>query len=142
MESDIARSLRIEKWRQIILEANNSDMPKIQYIHEHNLSENSFYYWQRLFRREAVENGTAPAAVPQSVHGVPQPADSLPAGSSFIEVTPPSVQAPSAPSCKERCADPDPEWTMMLRHGDYSLYLDNKVSEKCLKTVLRAISHA
>lgn len=139
METDIARRLRIEKWRQIILEANNSDIPKIQYINEHNLSENSFYYWQRFFRKEAVANGNALSSVPQPAHDEALPANQ---GSSFIEVTAPSVPAPSTAACSQETSDPDPEWAMMLRHGDYNLYIDNSVSEKCLKTVLRAISHA
>lgn len=142
MEPDIARSLRIEKWRQIILEANNSDIPKIQYIREHNLSENSFYYWQRFFRREAVANGAALSAAPQPAHNAVQPVEPGLPGSPFIEVTAPPAPAPSTASCQGQCSDPDPEWAMMLRHGDYSLYIDNSVSEKCLKTVLRAISHA
>lgn len=146
MASDIAHDLRVEKWRQIILEANNSDIPKIQYMREHNLSENSFYYWQRFFRKEAIENGTALSAIPQN-----QPVNERSAApgqqvSSFIEVTAPSVPdpAPSAPAapCTVPDSEPDSSWTMMLRHGDYSLYLDNSVSEKCLKTVLRAIPHA
>lgn len=139
MGSDIAHNLRVEKWRPIILEANNSDIPKIQYIHEHNLSENSFYYWQRFFRREAgcAESFSAPGQN-QSVSGVPVPASGQ--VSSFIEVSAPSL--PVSSDRTESSQNTDPEWTMMLRHGDYSLYLDNNVSEKCLKTVLRAISHA
>ena len=38
--STIAHDLRAREWRQIILEANNSDIPKSQYIREHHLSEN------------------------------------------------------------------------------------------------------
>ena len=56
--STIAHDLHAREWRQIILEANNSDIPKSQYIREHHLSENSFYYWQRLFRKEAVVEKT------------------------------------------------------------------------------------
>ena len=40
--STIAHDLRAKEWRQIILEANNSDIPKSQYIRDHHLSENSF----------------------------------------------------------------------------------------------------
>ena len=61
--STIAHDLRARKWRQIILEANHSNIPKSQYIREHHLSENSFYYWQRLFRKEAVAEKTAFPAV-------------------------------------------------------------------------------
>ena len=41
--STIAHDLRAKEWRKIILEANNSDIPKSQYIRDHHLSENSFY---------------------------------------------------------------------------------------------------
>ena len=36
--STIAHDLRAREWRQIILEANNSDIPKSQYIREHHRS--------------------------------------------------------------------------------------------------------
>ena len=65
--SAIAHDLRAREWRQIILEANNSDIPKSQYIREHHLSENSFYYWQRLFRKEAVAEKTDLPSVSSSL---------------------------------------------------------------------------
>lgn len=138
--SSIARDLRAEKWRRIVLEANNSGMPKIQYIHEHNLSENRFYYWQRVFRKEAIAGkaGLPAASSPSSL-----PAAARPQDSAFIEVT-----APSAPVSYDDESDrgpdigPVPSWDMLLQKDGCSLYLSSRVSEKCLNTVLRAISHA
>lgn len=136
--STIAHDLRAREWRQIILEANNSDIPKSQYIREHHLSENSFYYWQRLFRKEAVAEKTDLPAASSSLTA----ATGL-QNSSFIEVSVPSVPASSVarePSGSN--ADSAPSWDMLLQYGGYSLYLNNSVSEKGLNTVLRAISHA
>lgn len=140
MEHDIARDLRVEKWRQIVLEANNSDIPKIQYIREHNLKENSFYYWQRFFRRQTAADGTVLPPARTSEHGISQTAAQGNLASSFIEVTAPSD--PSEKACVRMPSSAEPAWKIMLRHGDYSIYVDNDVSEECLETVLRAVSHA
>ena len=142
--STIALDLRAREWRQIILEANNSDIPKSQYIREHHLSENSFYYWQRLFRKEAVAEKTDLPSVSSSLTAAfEKTAATGLQNSSFIEVSVPSVPASSTdrePSGSN--ADSVPSWDMLLQHGGYSLYLNNSVSEKGLNTVLRAISHA
>ncbi len=143
--SSIAHDLRAEEWRQIVLEANNSGQPKIQYIREHHLSENSFYYWQRLFRKEAIAQSEG-AGLPAAASPVPttadKPASVGPQNSAFIEVTAPSSPLSSDEEERHKSAVDPSSWDVLLQHGDYSLYLNNTVSEKCLKTVLRAISHA
>lgn len=142
--STIAHDLRAKEWRQVVLEANNSDIPKRQYIREHHLSENSLYYWQRRFRKEAVAEKTDLPVVSSSLTAAVEKTDA--AGlqnSSFIEVSVPSVPASSDDDGSHRSsADSAPSWDMLLQHGGYSLYLNNSVSEKCLNTVLRMISHA
>ena len=135
--STIAHDLRAREWRQIILEANNSDIPKSQYIREH-------HHWQRLFRKEAVAEKTDLPSVSSSLTAAfEKTAATGLQNSSFIEVSVPSVPASSTdrePSGSN--ADSVPSWDMLLQHGGYSLYLNNSVSEKGLNTVLRAISHA
>ena len=133
-------------WRpttQIFPRANTS-ANTTQYIREHHLSENSFYYWQRLFRKEAVAEKTDLPSVSSSLTAAfEKTAATGLQNSSFIEVSVPSVPASSTdrePSGSN--ADSVPSWDMLLQHGGYSLYLNNSVSEKGLNTVLRAISHA
>lgn len=141
MESDIAHNLRVEKWRQIVLEANNSDIPKIQYIREHKLTENSFYYWQRYFRREEAANGTLPV-LQNPETGICSSEAPVKPVSSFIEVTAPSTTCPSEEANDKPFPPAEPAWKVMLRHGDYSIYIDNGVTQACLETVMQAISHA
>ena len=101
--STIAHDLRAREWRQIILEANNSDIPKSQYIREHHLSENSFYYWQRLFRKEAVAEKTDLPSVSSSLTAAfEKTAATGLQNSSFIEVSVPSVQASFTDRCYHR----------------------------------------
>jgi hypothetical protein len=51
--STIAHDLRAREWRQIILEANNSDIPKSQYIREHHLDD--LMPWSETYRKYEQE---------------------------------------------------------------------------------------
>ncbi|MDY6278993.1 MAG: hypothetical protein SPL63_02600 [Roseburia faecis] len=116
--STIAHDLRAKEWHQIILEANNSDIPKSQYIRDHHLSENSFYYWQRLFRKEAVAGKIDLPAVSSSLTAaVEKTADADLQNSSFIEVSVPSVPAsPGEGESRRPNTDSAPSWDMLLQH--------------------------
>lgn len=136
----ISRELAMKRWRQIILEANNSGRPKIEYMREHNISENQFYYWQKLVRREAIATG---AAIPSSANPCVPAVNGE--ASSFIEVSAPDASSGSvhsSPAVADDPVRPGASWTILLRRGDYDMYLNNQVSEDCLKTVLRVISNA
>ena len=100
--STIAHDLHAREWRQIILEANNSDIPKSQYIREHHLSENSFYYWQRLFRKGVVVEKTDLPSVSSLTAAFEKTAATGLQNSSFIEVSVPSVQASFTDRCYHR----------------------------------------
>ena len=118
--------------------------PTTQIFPRANTSANTTYYWQRLFRKEAVAEKTDLPSVSSSLTAAfEKTAATGLQNSSFIEVSVPSVPASSTdrePSGSN--ADSVPSWDMLLQHGGYSLYLNNSVSEKGLNTVLRAISHA
>lgn len=136
--NSISQAINKERWRQIILEANNSDRPKIEFIHEHHISENAFYYWQRIFRQEAIDN----AGVPSAAVAACDSSQAMAASSSFVELSMPIEPAPTAQTPARTEPDPTSNWAMMLQHNGYNLFMDNNVSAQCLKTVLRVINHA
>ena len=61
-----AAAIRRVQWEQIVLEANNSAIPKNAWCKQHGIKEKAFYYWQRKFRTEAAASAesTPAAAVP------------------------------------------------------------------------------
>jgi len=72
-----AANILYSKWKQIVLEANNSSIPKRQWCRQNGISEKAFYYWQHKIRRQALENmGSSNNAL----------APATPAGSCFVEI--------------------------------------------------------
>lgn len=51
----IAHSHRMESWKKIIMECRSSGMSAREFMRERNISEGSYYYWQKLIRQELVE---------------------------------------------------------------------------------------
>jgi putative transposase len=51
----ITHEMRRTQWASIIRECNNSGMPKKSWMAINNVDEKQFYYWQRRFRREAIQ---------------------------------------------------------------------------------------
>ena len=42
--------IRIENWKRLILEANNSGLSKTEWCRQNNISSKTFFYWQRKIR--------------------------------------------------------------------------------------------
>lgn len=86
----VAHSHRMENWKKIIMECRSSGMSAREFMRERNISEGSYYYWQKLIRQELAEQmpeaeesfGTpvqfAPVKVPATVSPV-KSANELPA---------------------------------------------------------------
>ena len=49
----ITHKVRCEQWTSIIKECLASGMPKTTWCREHGISDQSFFYWQRILREEA-----------------------------------------------------------------------------------------
>lgn len=49
----ITHKVRCEQWTSIIKECLASGMPKTTWCREHDISDKSFFYWQRILREEA-----------------------------------------------------------------------------------------
>lgn len=52
----ITDQVRAEYWAKIMNECINSGMSKTAWCRANGISEEQFFYWQRILRREAFEN--------------------------------------------------------------------------------------
>ena len=43
--------IRIENWKRLILEANNSGLSKTEWCRQNNISSKTFFYWQSVGQR-------------------------------------------------------------------------------------------
>ncbi|MGN0263706.1 MAG: IS66 family insertion sequence element accessory protein TnpA [Oliverpabstia sp.] len=57
--------IRIENWKRLILEANNSGLSKTEWCRQNNISSKTFFYWQRKVRlmeaRKALSSSELPS---------------------------------------------------------------------------------
>lgn len=66
----------LQQWKSIIQDCNASDLTINQYCEQNNLSRNSYFYWLKIIREEALEQSAVPG---------------------FVEVALPATQAVSVP---------------------------------------------
>ncbi len=125
-----AAAIRRAQWEQIVLEANNSAIPKSAWCKQNGIKEKAFYYWQRKFRREAAASAESAA-----VCAVPA------AKSAFVELTVPEAPAEPLASVKEpslRKFIPE----ILLQVGDCRLFITGAVKKQTLNTVMQVIRNA
>ena len=125
-----AAAIRRAQGEQIVLEANNSAIPKNAWCKQNGIKEKAFYYWQRKFRKEAAASAeSAPAAA------VPA------AKSAFVELTVPAAPAETASSVQEPFQKEFiPE--ILLQVGDCRLFITGAVRKQTLNTVMQVIRNA
>ena len=125
----ITHQVHAEHWTRILNECMNRGMPKTAWCRANGISEEQFFYWQRILRREAYEasqNSSLPvvtetgqlSAVQQSV--------------SFAEIKLPAV-SPDASSVFH----PD----LVIRKGELVLEISNSASAELLSR-MGGILHA
>jgi len=66
MES-LKRDDQIANWKSLIQAWMDSDMTIAQWCRENKLSENFYYYWLKVIRRETLEQHAANTLVPESI---------------------------------------------------------------------------
>ena len=121
--------VRRKMWQKIVLECQTrpSGMSAKQWIIENNISEKSYYYWQRKFRTDIFENSS-------DCTGLSSPAakEEL----SFVEITKPNKEIPS-----EDLSSPVHP-TAVLKAGGITIAITNDISDSLLSKIIREVSHA
>ena len=121
-----ALAIRRAQWEQIVAEGNAAGISKKEWCAKNGIPEKSFYYWQRRIRQQIAAKNSCKSADEISV-----------TSSSFVEL-PMNLSQPSEP--KLPVPDLSPE--LMLQIGDCQLFIDGRVKEQTLSTVLKVIRNA
>lgn len=126
----ITHTVRNSNWKDIILQCQNrpAEMSAKQWMAENQISEKSYYYWQRKFRKEAFEqinNSPVLPAVQESSE------------ISFAEIC---ITEP-----KKIFSDIIPENikpTAVIKTATMTLALSNDISDNLLSRILQEVLHA
>ena len=116
------RKIRLAEWEKIFKDRAESGLNITKYCEAHNLSRDSYYYWQNLARTEALSQMKAPA---------------------LVELKPPVENKPSIISSIPNNKSTDTfavEATLMV--NDVNISINSSTSKELLAMVLEVVSNA
>ncbi len=127
----ITHTIRSSKWKGIILQCQNRpvEMSAKQWMSENHISEKSYYYWQRKFRKEAFEHMNNSPALPT----VRDNSSDV----SFAEIR--------ITEQKNLFSDIIPENikpTAVIKTATMTIAISNDISDNLLSRILQEVSHA
>lgn len=120
----ITHDIRRQNWLSIITECQSrpEGMTVRQWLADNGISEKSYYYWIRKFRKETYDQ------MQPQVPVVCPPA----------EITFAEVPASMLPDVNATPANP----VAILKSANYTIEITNDISERLLSQLLREVSHA
>lgn len=126
----ISHTIRNSRWKDIILQCQNrpAEMSAKQWMIENQVSEKSYYYWQRKLRTEAFK---------QMDHSSLLPVAKGTSDVSFAEIR--------IPEPKKSVSDIIPETirpTAVIKTATMTIALSNDIADDLLSRILREVSHA
>ena len=130
--------IRIENWKRLILEANNSGLSKTEWCRQNNISSKTFFYWQRKVRLMEAQKALSSSELPSVSTGQKAAIspDFVDMTHLYKETTDPTESVPSGNSQSGFAPQ------LMLLADQYRILIGEDVREQTLSTVLRAIKHA
>ena len=130
--------IRIENWKRLILEANNSGLSKTEWCRQNNISSKTFFYWQRKVRLMEAQKALSSSDLPSVSTGQKTAisSDFVDMTHLYKETTAPTENVPSGNSQSGFAPQ------LMLLADQYRILIGEDVREQTLSTVLRAIKHA
>lgn len=127
---------RLQQWAPLIFDAANAKC-KRDWCRQNGIQIRQFYYWQTQVRNYILEHGEA-SLLPKSSDGEHH---------DLVRIdmaTPAPIQA--LPTASDPAPEPSEQISLhpeiMLRYGDFQIFLGSNVSEKALTSVLKAVRHA
>lgn len=106
----IRQQVKINQWKNLIMECRSSGIPVRQFCEEHNLSWHAYYYWLKRIREQLAE------AMPEKCSE---------AEPSFVRL--PAMPATSAAS-------------VTLRKGSFSVDISGDVNKATLRSIIQLLS--
>lgn len=127
----ITHTMRNSKWMDIILQCQNrpAGISAKQWMAENQISEKSYYYWQRKFRKEAFgQIINSPAVLPnvQENSEVSFAEIRIPETNKFVSDITPEIIRPTA----------------VIKTTTMTIALSNDISDNLLSRILQEVSHA
>ena len=116
------RKIRLAEWEKIFKDRAESGLNITKYCEAHNLSRDSYYYWQNLARTEALSQMKAPA---------------------LVELKPPVDNKSNVitPIVKNNPADTFTA-EITLKVNDVNISINSSTSKELLAMVLEVVSNA
>jgi len=127
----ITHSVRNSKWKDIILQCQNrpAEMSAKQWMTENQISEKSYYYWQRKLRKEAYEHTNNIPAVLPIVHENSEV--------SFAEIRIPESKKPLSDNIPEAIKP-----SAVIKTATMTIAVSNDIADDLLSRILREVSRA
>ena len=133
-----AYQVREDQWRQIVNACIQRDpgVTKSAWLAQNGICPKSFYYWQRRFREEALEQ--------RNLEFPTQSVDTT--AIDFVDVTSFVTKDEEPALSKDSTARPGVSSALTsdltIQTGDYLIHVGNDVQESTLTLVLKVLSHA
>ena len=147
MDKDV-RAVRINHWKELVMKACSSGISKTEWCRENNVNLRKFFYWQGVIRKQELQsiNGVVDesGSIPMISPGAATHHPAICENSSFVELPIPPVETKTSEepvpvqtsSPRLDCLTPD----IMIQTKGYQLFIGDNVSERTLRTVLKAIN--
>ena len=125
----ITHAIRRSNWLEILNQSRQRPAHTTikQWCLDHDISEKSYYYWQRKFRQEAAGQVSVPAAT-----------GSAPV--TFAEIPFAYKDAPSEPGITDSVSAVQP--TAVFKYKDLTVAVTNEISDTLLSRIIREVTHA
>ncbi len=124
MES-LKRDVQIANWKSLIQARMDSGMTIAQWCRENKLSENSYYYWLKVIRRETHAQHAANTPAPESIRT-----------QEFVEL--PSAVVQTAAESPARAGVP----CAVLHKGGICVELYADTPQPLIETLIGGLAHA
>lgn len=127
----ITHTIRSSKWKGIILQCQNRpvEMSAKQWMAENHISEKSYYYWQRKFRKEAFEQMNNSPALPTVIENS--------SDISFAEIRITEQKKLFSDIVSENIKP-----TAVIKTATMTIAISNDISDNLLSRILQEVSHA
>lgn len=131
MDKASASEIRLNQWKQIVLEASSASVSKRAWCRDNGISEKQLYYWQRKIRRHEASKPMAPSSGQTSTVTA--------VSGSFVEL---SFPGPEGQGILPYHGGPDIGPSIRIDVGSCRIHVMDGVREDTLRTVMAVIRDA
>lgn len=129
----ITHDVRSSQWLEIITQCQNrpEGTTAKQWMADNGISEKSYYYWLRKFRKQAYSQMTETATAISAGNEI-----------SFAEVSIPSKQSANVAAFMPENSVEAIRPVAVIKNTNISIALTNEISENLLFRILQEVTHA